>query len=89
MALDKEIKKKMCDEFGLHSGDTGSAEAQVAMLTENIRQLTEHLKTHHKDFSSKRGLLKQVAQRKCFLKYLAKRSPEKYKLLIEKLGLKG
>jgi len=89
MALDKETKKKMCDEFGLHAQDTGSIEAQIAMLTENIRQLTEHLKTHHKDFSSKRGLLMQVSKRRCFLKYLAKHDPEKYKLIIERLGLKG
>lgn len=89
MALDKETKKKIFDEFGLHDEDTGSVEAQVAMLTENIRQLTEHLKINHKDFSSKRGLLKQVAQRRSFLKYLAKCDPKKYKLVVGRLGLKG
>ncbi len=89
MALDKDTKKKICDEFGLHAQDSGSIEAQVAMLTENIRQLTEHLKTHHKDFSSKRGLLQQVARRRCFLKYLAKHNPKKYILILDRLGLKG
>ena len=89
MALDRETKKKLCDEFGLHPGDTGSVEAQVAMLTENIRRLTEHLKKNHKDFASKRGLLIQVSRRRSFLKYLAKHNPEQYKLIIERLGLKG
>ena len=89
MALQKETKDKLFKEFGQHPGDTGSAEVQIAMLTENIRQLTDHLKKNHKDFSSKRGLLMQVSKRRSFLKYLAKHDPGQYKLVVGRLGLKG
>ena len=89
MALDTEIKKKLMSEFGQHPGDTGSNEVQIAMLTENITRLTEHMKKSHKDFSSKRGLLRHVARRRSFLDYLAKLNPERYKKIVERLGLKG
>lgn len=89
MALDKEMKKKLIKEFGLHPDDSGSLEVQIVLLTENIRRLTNHLKENHNDFASKRGLLTQVARRRYFLKYLAKHDPERYKLVIERFGLKG
>jgi len=89
MALDTETKKKLMSEFGKHQGDTGSIEVQIAMLTENITHLTEHMKKSHKDFSSKRGLLRQVARRRSYLDYLAKLNPERYKNIVERLGLKG
>jgi small subunit ribosomal protein S15 len=89
MSLNKETKKKLIEKFGLHPDDTGSVEVQVAMLTESIRKLTDHLKKNSKDFASKRGLLLQVAQRRSFLKYLAKHDPEKYKLVVERLDLKS
>jgi len=89
MALQKETIEKCVNDFGQHAKDTGSVEVQIAMLTENIKQLTEHLKKNHKDYASKRGLLLQVARRRIFLKYLAKHNPERYKLVVERLGLKG
>lgn len=89
MALIKEIKDKVIDEFKQSPEDTGSVVVQIALLTKNIQELTEHLKKNHKDFSSKRGLLIQVARRRSFLKYLAKHDPEQYNLVIERLGLKG
>jgi small subunit ribosomal protein S15 len=88
MALDKEIKNKLIKEFELHPNDTGSVEVQVALLTENIQRLTNHLKANHNDFSSKRGLLIQVSRRQFFLKYLAKHNPERYKLLVDRFGIK-
>ena len=88
MALDKETKEKFIKDFGINPNDTGSVQVQIAMLTENIKKLTEHMKENHKDFSSKRGLLNQVERRKTFLKYLAKNDPKGYTLIIEKLGLK-
>ena len=82
---DKNNKK---EEFKKHEKDTGSTGVQIAQLTENINQLTEHLKTHKKDFSGRRGLLKMVGKRRKLLDYLAKRSAKEYKNIIEKLGLK-
>ena len=89
MVLGIETKKKLMSEFGQHEGDTGSVEVQIAMLTENISRLTEHMKKSHKDYSSKRGLLRQVARRRSFLNYLAKTNPERYRNIIERLGLKS
>jgi len=75
-------------EFQLHGKDTGSADVQVALLTRRIAQLTEHLKNHAKDHSSRRGLLKMVAQRRSLLDYLSQSQAERYKNLIEKLNLR-
>ncbi len=75
-------------EFQLHEKDTGSADVQVALLTRRIAQLTEHLKTNAKDHSSRRGLLKMVAQRRSLLDYLSRSKSDRYKNLIEKLNLR-
>lgn len=75
-------------EFRLHERDTGSADVQVALLTRRISQLTEHLKSHAKDHSSRRGLLKMVAMRRSLLDYLSKSESERYKSLLEKLNLR-
>jgi small subunit ribosomal protein S15 len=75
-------------EFQLHEKDTGSADVQVALLTQRIGQLTEHLKTNAKDHSSRRGLLKMVAQRRSLLDYLSRSESDRYKHLIEKLNLR-
>jgi small subunit ribosomal protein S15 len=75
-------------EFQLHEKDTGSADVQVALLTRRIAQLTEHLKTNAKDHSSRRGLLKMVAQRRSLLDYLSKSKSDRYKNLLEKLNLR-
>jgi small subunit ribosomal protein S15 len=75
-------------EFQLHEKDTGSADVQVALLTRRIAQLTEHLKTNAKDHSSRRGLLKMVAQRRSLLDYLSRSNNERYRSVIEKLNLR-
>ena len=75
-------------EFQLHEKDTGSADVQVALLTRRITHLTEHLKTNAKDHSSRRGLLKMVAQRRSLLDYLSKSNSDRYKSLLEKLNLR-
>ncbi len=75
-------------QFQLHEKDTGSADVQVALLTRRIAQLTEHLKTNAKDHSSRRGLLKMVAQRRSLLDYLSRSESDRYKSLIEKLNLR-
>jgi small subunit ribosomal protein S15 len=75
-------------EFQLHEKDTGSADVQVALLTRRIAQLTEHLKTNAKDHSSRRGLLKMVAQRRSLLDYLSRSKSDRYKQLLEKLNLR-
>jgi small subunit ribosomal protein S15 len=76
------------NEFQLHEKDTGSADVQVALLTRRIEHLTEHLKTNRKDHSSRRGLLKMVAQRRSLLDYLSKTEGDRYKKLIDKLNLR-
>ena len=75
-------------EFQLHDKDTGSADVQVALLTRRIEHLTEHLRTNRKDHSSRRGLLKMVAQRRSLLDYLSKTQADRYKKLIDKLNLR-
>ena len=75
-------------EFQLHEKDTGSADVQVALLTQRIAQLTEHLKSNAKDHSSRRGLLKMVAQRRSLLDYLSRSKNERYKKVIDKLNLR-
>jgi len=74
--------------YKLHENDTGSPEVQVALLTRRINNLTEHLKIHKKDFHSRRGLLKMVGHRRALLNYLRERNFERYRMLIEKLGLR-
>ena len=76
------------EEFQLHEKDTGSADVQVALLTRRIEHLTEHLKSHAKDHSSRRGLLKMVAQRRSLLDYLSKTKSDRYKKVIDKLNLR-
>ncbi|RAV32459.1 30S ribosomal protein S15 [Corynebacterium heidelbergense] len=88
MALTQEQKASTLKEFGLHETDTGSPEAQIALLTVRIRQLTEHLKDHKHDHHSRRGLLLLVGRRKGLLKYLAENDIDRYRSLIERLGLR-
>ena len=88
MTLTKEAKSEIFKKHGRHEPDTGSPEAQIAMLTERINQLTEHLRTHAKDHYSRRGLLKLVGQRRRFLNYLQKHDLEGYRALIKELGLR-
>ena len=84
----KERKAEIIKEYGKSEGDTGSPEVQVALLTERIRDLTEHLKVNQKDHHSRRGLLKMVGQRRNLLEYLKKNDIERYRSLIERLGLR-
>jgi small subunit ribosomal protein S15 len=88
MPLQQEKKKVIIDTYKVHEGDTGSPEVQVAMLTERINYLTEHLKEHKKDHASRRGLLKMVGQRRGLLNYLKDRDVERYRAIVEKLGLR-
>ena len=86
--LDKKAKEKIIKKFRVHDTDTGSPQVQIAILTEEIKELTEHLKKHKHDFSSRRGLLKKVGERRKLLKYLQKEDAEQFKDLAEKLKLK-
>jgi len=86
--LDKKAKEKIIKKFRVHDTDTGSPQVQIAILTEEIKELTEHLKKHKHDFSSRRGLLKKVGERRKLLKYLQKESAEQFRELAEKLKLK-
>ncbi|ADN02059.1 30S ribosomal protein S15 [Spirochaeta thermophila] len=88
MALTKERKQEIIREFGGSEKNTGTVEAQVALLTERINLLTEHLKVHKKDFSTRRGLLKLVGQRTALLRYLQKEDLNRYRELIKRLGLR-
>ncbi|MGQ9677900.1 MAG: 30S ribosomal protein S15 [bacterium] len=89
MALTKEQKIKLVSTFQLHEKDTGSPEVQIAILTERISHLTEHLKIHKKDRHSRRGLIKMVNARRRHLQYLANHYPDRYDKIIKSLGLKG
>ena len=86
--IPKEKKQEVIREYRTHESDTGSPEVQVAVLTERIRELTEHLKAHSKDFHSRRGLLKMVGSRRKLLRYLKEKDFNRYKSLIERLGLR-
>ena len=86
--LAKEQKEKIMSDFELHQDDTGSPEVQVALLTRKINELTEHLKVHRKDHSSRRGLLKMVGTRSALLKYVSKKDVKRYRGLISRLGLR-
>ncbi len=88
MTVAQARKKKIVEEFGRHESDTGSAEVQVAILTERINQLADHLKNHKKDFSSRRGLLKLVGKRSALLKYLIRSNVTRYRQVKAKLGLR-
>ena len=88
MSIATEVKSKILKEQQRHDGDTGSSEVQVALLTQRINHLTGHLKTHKKDHASRRGLLQMVGQRSSLLKYLLNTSPERYRGIIGKLGLR-
>jgi small subunit ribosomal protein S15 len=86
--LDKAKKGTIISDFRIREGDTGSAEVQVALLTERINQLAEHLKAHPHDHHSRRGLLKLIGQRRRLLAYISKRDVERYRALIGRLGLR-
>jgi small subunit ribosomal protein S15 len=86
--LDKKNKQRIINKFRVHESDTGSAQVQIAILTEEIKELTEHLKLHKHDFSSRRGLLRKVGERRRLLKYLQKDNEEAFKDLAIKLKLK-
>ena len=88
MALTKDEKTSIIEKFRLDKNDTGSIEVQVALLTQRINDLNEHLKVHKHDFHSNRGLLKMVGQRKSLLNYLAKNDVQRYRALVKKLGLR-
>ncbi len=88
MPLTKEQKTDLVGKFGESATDTGKTEVQVALLTERIKYLTEHFKTHKKDHHSRRGLLKLVGQRRRLLNYLSKKDVERYRSLIKELGIR-
>ena len=88
MALTKELKAQIIKEYARNESDTGSPEVQIAILSKEIEQLTEHLKVHIHDFHSRRGLLVKVGQRRNMLQYLAKKDIQSYRELIKKLGLR-
>lgn len=88
MAFDKDRKSGIIGSYKIHDSDTGSPEVQVALLSERINYLTEHFKTHAKDHHSRRGLLKLVGRRRRLLDYLKKTDVERYRTIIEKLGIR-
>ena len=88
MALTKDVKTSIIKNFARDEKDTGSAEVQIAILTEEIKILTEHLKEHKHDYHSRRGLLKKVGQRRNMLNYLAKKDINRYRDVVKKLGLR-
>lgn len=87
--LTKERKEAIIKEFGVSEHDTGSVQVQIALLTADINELNEHFKVHKKDHHSRRGLLKKIGHRRNLLKYLRENDLEAYRVLIEKLGLRG
>jgi small subunit ribosomal protein S15 len=88
MALTSAQKQQIIQRFQQHDGDTGSPEVQIALLTARIEQLTQHLQRHRKDHHSRRGLLMMVGQRRRLLNYLQSKSPERYRAVVEALGLR-
>ncbi len=88
MALTKDTKQAIIEQYAIHEGDTGSPEVQIAILTSRINSLTEHLKVNKKDHHSRRGLLKMVGHRRNLLGYLQKVDIERYRAIIEKLGIR-
>ena len=89
MALTQQRKQELISNYQVHETDTGSSEVQIAMLTERISRLSEHLKVNQKDYSSRRGLLKLIGQRKCLLAYMQKEDKARYQALIARLGIRG
>jgi small subunit ribosomal protein S15 len=89
MSIAKEKKEKIIDEYGQSKNDTGSTRVQIALLTERISELTEHLNQHRKDFSSQRGLRKMVGRRRRLLKYLKRQDLKEYEELLQRLGIRG
>ncbi|KAB2335465.1 30S ribosomal protein S15 [Cytobacillus gottheilii] len=88
MAITKERKNELIAEYKTHESDTGSPEVQIAVLTEEINNLNDHLRTHKKDHHSRRGLLKMVGKRRNLLTYLRNKDVQRYRVLINKLGLR-
>lgn len=88
MALTTDEKLTIITQYATHAGDTGSPEVQIALLTEKVNRLTEHLKEHAHDFHSRRGLLQMVGKRRRLLRYLRKKDIMRYKNIVEKIGLK-
>lgn len=88
MPQTKELREKVIQDYRLHETDTGSTDVQVALLTQRINELTDHFKTHVKDHHSRRGLLKLVGQRRRLLDYLKSRDADRYRQLIDRLGLR-
>lgn len=86
--MEKQLKQEIIAKYAVHEGDTGSPEVQIALLTERINHLTEHLKTHKKDHHSRRGLLKMVGQRRGLLNYLMKKDITRYRDIIAKLEIR-
>lgn len=86
--MEKERKQQVISEFRIHEGDTGSAEVQIALLSERINQLTQHLRIHQHDEHSRRGLLKLVGQRRRLLSYLSREDLSRYRTLVSELGLR-
>jgi len=84
----KDLKTEIIEKYKMHEGDTGSPEVQVAILTERINHLNDHLKMHNKDHHSRRGLLKMVGQRRGLLNYLMSKDIERYRAIVEKLNLR-
>jgi small subunit ribosomal protein S15 len=89
MPLSKDVKSEIVADNRMHDTDTGSTEVQVALITQRIRDLTEHLRTHKHDHHTRRGLLQMVGQRRRLLNYLKKSDVERYRALIAKLGIRG
>jgi small subunit ribosomal protein S15 len=89
MSIDKQKKQEVISTFAQAQGDTGSPEVQIAILTERIKNLTDHMKGHKKDFHSRRGLLMMVSRRKKLLTYLKKNQAKRYESILEKLNLRG
>lgn len=88
MPVSKDKKEEIIQEFATHPGDVGSSEVQIALLTERISQLTEHLREHKHDFHTRRGLLKLVGRRRRLQAYLNRKSPEQYRSVVARLGLR-
>lgn len=87
MALSKDQKQKIMNSFALHEGDTGSPEVQIAILTEEITRLSEHLKDHKKDNHSRKGLLQKVGKRRRLIQYLSENEPERYEVFSKKVKI--
>jgi small subunit ribosomal protein S15 len=89
MTIPAEAKTKLIHDYRTRDGDTGSPEIQIALLSERIKQLTEHFKDHKKDFAARRGLLMMVGRRNTLLKYLKSKSPERFDSVVKRLGLRA